>query len=59
MIDASQQLGMGSGFVVGVPIPAEAATEGEMVEQAITTSLEEAQSKNIKGNEVGRRSVVV
>ncbi len=52
MIDASQQLGLGSGFVVGVPIPLEAAAEGEIVERAITRALAEASSKGIQGNEV-------
>ena len=52
MIDASQHLGLGSGLVVGVPIPAEAAAEGEVVERAIARALDEAASKGVQGNEV-------
>ena len=52
MIHASQQLGLGSGLVLAVPIPAEAAAEGEAVEGAIKQALAEAARKGVRGSEV-------
>ena len=52
LIEASFKLGLGSGMVLAVPIPREAAAEGEVVEAAIRIALEEADSKGIKGSEV-------
>ena len=56
MIAASTQLGLGSGMVLAVPIPKEAAAEGEVVEKAIQQALDEADSRGVKGSEVSRYS---
>lgn len=55
MIHASQQLGLGSGLVLAVPIPAEAATEGKAIEDAIKQALAEAAQKGVHGSEVSAR----
>ena len=52
LIDTSFKLGLGSGMVLAVPIPKEAAAEGEVVEAAIRIALQESDSKGIKGSEV-------
>ncbi|GLC41513.1 hypothetical protein PLESTB_001003000 [Pleodorina starrii] len=52
MLGSVQRLGLGSGMLVAVPIPADQAAEGEEVEGAIRTALREADSKGIRGNEV-------
>ena len=56
LIDASSKLRLGSGMVLAVPIPREAAAEGEVVEGAIRRALEEADAKGVKGSEVTRRA---
>ncbi len=56
-MDSVQQLGLGSGMLVAVPIPAEHAAEGEEVEAAIRKALVEATEKGISGNKVGQREL--
>lgn len=51
-VHALHALGLGSGIVVGVPIPEEHAAAGRQVERAIDTALAEVEQKGIKGNEV-------
>lgn len=52
MIHAADSLHLDSGLVLAVPIPDDAAAEGQEVESAIQTALSEAQARGIKGNEV-------
>jgi len=52
MIAASQSLGLASGMVLAVPIPAGDAAEGAEVESAIKQALREADAKGIAGNKV-------
>lgn len=53
MLGSVQRLGLGSGMLVAVPIPPDQAVEGEEVESAIRTALQEVDKRGIKGNEVG------
>ncbi|RUS74327.1 hypothetical protein EGW08_017918, partial [Elysia chlorotica] len=48
------QLGLGlqSGMLFAVPIPAEVSPSGQIIEDAITKALEQAREKNIQGREV-------
>ncbi|KAI3898512.1 hypothetical protein MKW92_041629 [Papaver armeniacum] len=50
LIDANLKLGLGSGILIGVPIPKEHAASGRMIESAIQTALKEARDKNVSGN---------
>ncbi|GFR49820.1 hypothetical protein Agub_g11760 [Astrephomene gubernaculifera] len=52
MLASLRRLGLGSGMLVAVPVPSEHAAEGEEVEAAIHTALQEAEQRGIKGNEV-------
>uniref|UniRef100_A0A7R9YTE3 Pseudouridine-5'-phosphate glycosidase n=1 Tax=Chlamydomonas euryale TaxID=1486919 RepID=A0A7R9YTE3_9CHLO len=52
MIHAAQRLRLNSGLVLAVPIPDDAAAEGQVVEDAIQTALAEADAKHVRGNEV-------
>ena len=49
---AFEELRLGSGMVLGVPIPEEYAAAGAEVEKAIETALEEAEGAGVRGNEV-------
>jgi hypothetical protein len=53
MVHASLQLGVGSGLVLGVPIPAHMAAEAEPIQAAIEQSLADAARRGIAGREVG------
>ncbi|KAI3848205.1 hypothetical protein MKW92_028321 [Papaver armeniacum] len=50
MTHANLKLGLGSGILIGVPIPKEHAASGRMIESAIQTALKEARDKNVSGN---------
>lgn len=50
LIDANMKLKLGSGIVIGVPIPREHAASGSVIESAIQSALREAREKNITGN---------
>ncbi|KAF3778410.1 Pseudouridine-5'-phosphate glycosidase [Nymphaea thermarum] len=50
LIDENKKLGMGSGILIGVPIPEAHAASGTLIELAIRRALEEARDKNIVGN---------
>lgn len=56
MLSSVRRLGLGSGMLVAVPIPQEAAAEGREVEAAIQQALREAEQQGIRGNEVRRHS---
>ncbi|KAH9790068.1 Indigoidine synthase A family protein [Citrus sinensis] len=46
----NMKLKLGSGLVIGVPIPREHAASGRVIESAIQSALREAREKNITGN---------
>ncbi|XP_031479225.1 pseudouridine-5'-phosphate glycosidase isoform X2 [Nymphaea colorata] len=50
LIDENMKLGMGSGILIGVPIPEAHAASGTLIELAIKRALDEARDKNIVGN---------
>lgn len=50
LIDANMKLGLGSGILIGVPIPAEHAASGALIESAIQRALKEASDNNVTGN---------
>ncbi|KAK9221183.1 hypothetical protein WN944_009609 [Citrus x changshan-huyou] len=50
LIDVNMKLKLGSGLVIGVPIPREHAASGRVIESAIQSALREAREKNITGN---------
>ncbi|XP_024545178.1 uncharacterized protein LOC9644059 isoform X4 [Selaginella moellendorffii] len=52
IIEANTKLGLGSGILIGVPIPAEHAAAAKNVESAIQSALHEAESRGIAGNSV-------
>eukprot|EP00252_Welwitschia_mirabilis_P014263 TRINITY_DN31374_c0_g1_i2.p1 TRINITY_DN31374_c0_g1~~TRINITY_DN31374_c0_g1_i2.p1 ORF type:complete len:278 (+),score=70.69 TRINITY_DN31374_c0_g1_i2:178-1011(+) len=52
LIDANLKLSLGSGILIGIPIPEANEAEGTVVELAIQTALNECISKNITGNAV-------
>jgi hypothetical protein len=54
MVNAMLHLELGSGMVLGVPIPPQHAAEGQEVEAAIQQALHEADAKSIAGSEVRR-----
>jgi len=45
-------LNLGSGILISVPIPTEAAADGKEVEDAIQKALQESQEKNILGRDI-------
>lgn len=49
MIAASQDLKLGCGLVLGVPIPSEHAAAGAQVEAAIQQALQEVEDRGIQG----------
>jgi pseudouridine-5'-phosphate glycosidase len=51
-IAAAQRLGLGSGLVLGVPIPEQHAAAGAEVEAAIAQALQEAEQRGVRGAEV-------
>eukprot|EP01135_Chromosphaera_perkinsii_P002113 Nk52_evm47s217 gene=Nk52_evmTU47s217 len=52
MIQASLAFNIGTGLVIAVPIPEEKSSDGQMIENAISESLREANDKNIVGKDV-------
>ncbi|KAK9840290.1 hypothetical protein WJX74_006967 [Apatococcus lobatus] len=52
LVASSLQLGLGSGILIGVPIPAEHAAEGSHIEEATQQALQEADAKNIQGHAI-------
>eukprot|EP01018_Ginkgo_biloba_P033827 Gb_40513 [translate_table: standard] len=52
LIDVNIKLGLGSGILIGVPIPESHAADGNSIESAIQAALKEATAKNITGNVV-------
>ncbi|CAN6448356.1 unnamed protein product [Victoria cruziana] len=50
LIDENMKLSMGSGILIGVPIPEAHSASGILIESAIKRALEEARDKNIVGN---------
>ncbi|KAL9455073.1 hypothetical protein AB3S75_010475 [Citrus x aurantiifolia] len=50
LIDVNMKLKLGSGIVIGVPIPREHAASGRVIESAIQSALSEAREKDITGN---------
>eukprot|EP00803_Ostreobium_quekettii_P009751 evm.model.scf_3230.2 EVM.evm.TU.scf_3230.2 scf_3230:13718-15456(-) len=52
MMHASLRLKMGTGIVLGVPIPEESAAAGEQVEEAIRTALHECDAQKVEGCDV-------
>lgn len=46
------KLQLGSGMVVGVPIPQEHVAAGDKVERAVERALKDAEAKGVSGNEV-------
>ncbi|KAH9741571.1 Indigoidine synthase A family protein [Citrus sinensis] len=50
VLDVNMKLKLGSGIVIGVPIPREHAAFGRVIESAIQSALREAREKNITGN---------
>ena len=51
-IHAAEKMQLGSGMVLGVPIPQQYAAAGAEVEKAIETALSEAEKKGVQGNDV-------
>lgn len=52
VIAASQRLGLGSGMLIGVPIPTETEAEASLVQGAIAQALGEADARGIGGRDV-------
>lgn len=52
MVNASLKLGVGSGLVLGVPIPAHLAADAEPIQRAIDESLADAARQGVAGREV-------
>lgn len=53
MIRAGHELQLGSGLLLAVPIPEDAAAEGAAIQRAIEEALAEADARGIAGAEVG------
>lgn len=51
ILDANERLGLGSGLVLAIPIPEEHAADGEAIERAIQTALEEADRDGIRARD--------
>jgi len=52
LLEAQRRLGISSGVVLGVPVPAELAAEAASVEEATARAVAESDAQGIKGNEV-------
>lgn len=52
LIRASHDLQLDTGLLLAVPIPASAAAEGAVIQQAIQESLQEADARGVAGAEV-------
>lgn len=52
LIASALLLGLGSGVLIAVPIPTEAAASGQKVEEAVQQALSEARQQEIRGKEV-------
>jgi pseudouridine-5'-phosphate glycosidase len=52
LLESSHELGLQSGILLAVPIPASQAAAGGLLAAAIQTSLEEADRKGIAGRDV-------
>ncbi|XP_055602644.1 pseudouridine-5'-phosphate glycosidase-like [Uranotaenia lowii] len=52
MISVSQSLGLGSGFVIGVPIPEPFALDRKLMDDVISQALAEADRQGVRGKEV-------
>lgn len=52
MIFANQKLKLGSGMVIGVPVPVEHAAEPAQIHQAVDQALKEADEANVKGKHI-------
>ena len=52
LVHENLRLGIGSGVLLGVPIPEDQAADGDKIEEAIKIAVEEAKDKNISGREV-------
>ncbi|XP_078509550.1 uncharacterized protein LOC144769367 [Lissotriton helveticus] len=52
LIASALELGLGSGVLIAVPIPAEAAASGQEVEEAVQQALSEARQQEVRGKEV-------
>ncbi|XP_054778785.1 pseudouridine-5'-phosphate glycosidase isoform X3 [Prosopis cineraria] len=50
LIEANRKLKLGTGILIGVPIPKEHSASGNIIESAIQRALQEAREKNITGN---------
>lgn len=50
LIEANMKLKLGSGILIGVPIPKEHSASGNFIESAIQKALTEAKEKNITGS---------
>ncbi|EYU46214.1 hypothetical protein ABFS82_04G063500 [Erythranthe guttata] len=50
LIDTSSNLKLGTGILIGVPIPSEHSASGKTIESAIQKALSEAREKNITGS---------
>ncbi|XP_077214471.1 indigoidine synthase A family protein isoform X2 [Tasmannia lanceolata] len=50
LIEASLKLELGSGILIGVPIPKEHEASGNLIESAISRALKEAEDNNVTGN---------
>jgi len=52
MIYHNLAINLGSGILISVPIPQEAAADGKLVEDAIQVSLKEVEQKRITGRDI-------
>ncbi|XP_033640201.1 pseudouridine-metabolizing bifunctional protein C1861.05-like [Asterias rubens] len=52
LIDYSLSLELGSGLLIGVPIPSSVATQGQQIEDAIQSALQQASVEGIHGKDV-------
>ncbi len=53
LVAASHALRLGSGVLIAVPVPEEAAVAGQGIELAIGLALGEAEAQGVKGAQVG------
>ena len=52
LVHENLRLNIGSGVLLGVPIPEDQAADGDKIEEAVKIAVEEAKDKNISGREV-------
>ena len=52
LVNANLRLNIGSGVLLGVPIPEDQAADGDKIEEAIRIAVEEARGQGITGREV-------